>query len=100
MSKEAFYDEEIAPALLGLVEQCKSRGISLIAMCEFGPNETGTTRSIENGAGIEIVMSDLAMRARGNADVLIMALRKHGEKYGHNSVLLNSPVLERKNAGT
>ena len=88
MSKEAFYDAEIAPALLDLAKKCEDKGLSLVAMCEFEPNETGTTFSIRTEAGIEIMMSIMAMRARGNVDALLMALRQYGEEHGHQSLVL------------
>ncbi len=88
MNKEAFYDDKIAPVLLELVKQCEAEGLSLVAMCEFAPNETGTTCSVRKGAGIEIVMANMAMRSLGNVDLLLMSLCHYGDKHGHNSVML------------
>ncbi len=88
MTKEEFYDAEIAPMLLDLIKKCKAEGLSLVAMCEFGPNEMGTTLSIRDGAGIEIVMARMGIQARGNADALLMGLKQHAEKHGHQSAMI------------
>ena len=85
---EEFYDEEIAPALMRLAKSCEEHGLSLIAMVEFGPNETGSTFSVRENAGIEIQVARMAMRSQGNADMLIMGLRDYGSKHGHNSFML------------
>ena len=88
MMKEEFYDREIAPVLAQLAKKCEAEGLSFVAMCEFGPNETGSTFSIRKDVGVELTMARLAMTALGNADRLIGTLRRYSEEYGHNSVML------------
>ena len=35
MSKEAYYDEHIAPKLLALAKECEDNGLSLLVVCEW-----------------------------------------------------------------
>ena len=92
---EAFYDREVAPVLLELARKCEAEGLSLVASCEFGPNETGMTLTVREGAGIELLLASFAIQAAGNADVLIGKMAEHGRDHGHNSVyltMLGSPA--------
>jgi hypothetical protein len=93
--REVFYDREIAPALLDLARKCESNGLSLVAMTEWWPGETGLTATVREGAGIKLRMTQWAAAVNGNVDALIMQLQKHGREHGHNSLFLS--VLERRN---
>ena len=87
--RESFYDSEIAPALLELAEKCKGNGLSLVAMVEWDPGETGRTAAFAGNAGFGIRMVETAMRCGNNVDSFIMALMKHGTEHGHSSACLN-----------
>jgi hypothetical protein len=87
--REAFYDREIAPVLLELGRKCQDNGLSLVAVVEWAPGDTGRTANICEGAGIGLRMTHMAAQAAGNADALIMALMKHGREHGHNSMCLH-----------
>ena len=39
---EKWYDEEVAPVLLDLSRKCEARGISMIAVVEYEPRQTGS----------------------------------------------------------
>jgi hypothetical protein len=86
--REDFYDREIAPVLLELAKKCEDRGLSFIAMAEWEPGETGRTMSVREGASINLRMALWAMQAQGNADSLILAMKRHGQDHGHNSMCL------------
>jgi hypothetical protein len=86
--REKFYDEHIAPELLRLGKLCQDNGLSLIAMVEWEPGETGRTTCLAKGSGIAIRMADAAMQAHGNVDSLYFALAKHARDVGHNSIVL------------
>jgi hypothetical protein len=90
--REQFYDSEIAPALLELARKCQNNGLSIAAMVEWEPGETGKTAALAQGSGVGIRMAETAMQAHGNVDVLIFALMKYGREHGHNSICLK--VLE------
>jgi hypothetical protein len=86
--REAFYDREIAPILLELAKKCEDNGLSLVAMAEWEPGETGRTAALAAGSGVDIRMVEMAMRSHGNADSLIFALIKYGKEHGHSSICL------------
>lgn len=87
--REAFYDAEIAPALLGLAKQCEHAGLSIVATVEWEPGEGGTTVSLRADRSISIEMAMVCARARSNADTMIMHLINRATKDGHNSMCLH-----------
>lgn len=87
--RETFYDREIAPVLLQLARKCQDNGLSIVAMVEWEPGETGRTAALAADSGFGIRMAETAMRSVGNVDNLIMALMKYGEEHGRSSVFLN-----------
>src|SRR4051812_6344879 len=86
--RESFYDREIAPVLLELAGKCQDNGLSIAAMVEWEPGETGRTAALAAGSGIGIRVAEMAMRTRGNVDSLIFALMKYGKEHGHSSICL------------
>lgn len=46
MSKENYYDEQIAPKLKELEKDCEINGISLLAVCEWGTWRNGLNANI------------------------------------------------------
>ena len=91
--REDFYDREVAPVLLDLAKKCQDNGLSIAAMVEWDPGETGNTAAIAAKAGFGIRMAEAAMQARGNVDSLIFAIQKYTKEHGHNSICLK--MLER-----
>lgn len=87
--REAFYDREIAPVLMELAGKCQDNGLSIVAMVEWEPGETGRTVALAGDSGFGIRMADAAMRAHGNVDSLIFALMKFGTENGHGSACLH-----------
>lgn len=92
--REQFYDTEIAPVLLEIARKCQDNGISLVAMAEWHPGETGRTATLTQGAGFGIRLAHTAMQARGNVDSLIFAMQRYGKEHGHTSICLS--MLERQ----
>ena len=88
MDKEKFYDEEIAPVLLGLAEKCGEKGLSFVAACEYAPEEVGHTFSIAKDASFDVHLANAAVKAAGNVDVLYFAIKRYADKYGHSSAIL------------
>ena len=86
--KERYYDEHIAPKLQALALDCQSRGLSLLALCEFEPGKSGQTRAYQDDASFSMKLADVAARAQGNVDSLLIALLSHARQHGHNSLLL------------
>ena len=86
--REAFYDREIAPALLDLGRHCMEHGLNFLAVVEWSPGEQGRTGFIGPDAGLGICLAEVAARANGNVDSLIIAIMKHATKHGHSSLCL------------
>lgn len=87
--REQFYDQEIAPVLMSLAGKCQDNGLSITAMVEWEPGETGRTAALTANAGFGIRMAETAMRSHGNVDSLILALMKYGTEHGHSSASLH-----------
>jgi hypothetical protein len=85
---EAFYDREIAPALMRLAGTCEANGMSFLAKVEWAPDEGGSTMSVREDVSVALRMVWWAMQAQGNADQLIWAMQRHGREHGHNSICL------------
>lgn len=74
---EAFYDAEIAPALLAVVERCKELGFAFVAHVEWWPGETGITQHVPDEAGAQMHMTQIAAHSHGNFDKMaINVMRK------------------------
>lgn len=67
---ERAYDDEIAPALLKVVERCKELGIHMVAHVEWWPGETGITQHVPAGASVQLRMTQMSAHAHGNFDAL------------------------------
>lgn len=86
--REAFYDEEIAPALAELCRRCAEWGISILTLAEWAPNAMGRTAMLLEGHGEGIALANLAASANGNGDALVRSLMEAAEQNGHSSIYL------------
>lgn len=86
--REAFYDQEIAPALISISKRCAEHGLSFLALAEWAPGAFGRTVHLVPGHGETIPLTNKAATANGNTDALIHALAKDGMKEGHSSIYL------------
>lgn len=92
--KERIYDEQIAPELLKLCQQCQGLGMSFVACVEFDPPNRGYGRTEfqmpdqkgKLSAAMRLV--HWAARCEGNIDRLFMACDRHGRQHGHSSMYL------------
>lgn len=94
--REAFYDKEIAPALFALARKCEDFDMSMVATVEWYPGETGRTATVRENASIVMQMARMGAEALGNADALILGLKRYGEKHGHNSAYLHMMAGDHK----
>lgn len=78
---EQFYDEEIAPKLLALASQCRERGMSLIAVVEYGPHDRGATYSVLREGGVEMNMIEMCSRSVPNIDAYIINVMRYATQY-------------------
>ncbi len=85
---EEYYDEEIAPALRDVASKCEAWGMSIVAMVEWEPGETGSTRALAAGRGFGMELVQAAVSAQGNVDALVFAIMRHAREHGHASIIL------------
>ncbi len=86
--REAFYDREIAPALLDLGRRCQSAGLSLLAAVEWDWGECGSTVVFQERTGPQLTHARAAITGGLNADALIGALIDYARQHGHSSIFL------------
>jgi len=89
LSAEQYYDEQIAPKLIALAEECKEHGLSFLAACEWAPGEYGSTRKLQEGSSFAMRLVEAAVNAQGNIDSLMIAVERHALKHGHSSIYLS-----------
>lgn len=88
MTKEEFYDAEIAPALFTLMKKAAEKGLSFVSVVEWEPGEFGRTAHLQTPHGLGIEMANVAAQANGNADTLIGYMVRHAQARGHGSIYL------------
>lgn len=94
MTNEEFYDSTIAPDLLRLCKLCQERGMAFVACVEYdAPNHgIGKTEFQPPDEKDKLSASQRlvhwAARSKGNVDVLIRAIDRHGKEHGHSSIYL------------
>jgi hypothetical protein len=98
--REDLYDREIAPALMALAKTCQDNGLSIAAIVEWEPGETGRTAALAANSGFGIRMAETAMRCSNNVDELIFALMKHAREHGHSSACLHQLGVPTTPKGT
>lgn len=86
--REAFYDANISPVLLELMESCRREGLSMVAFVEWAPGAGGRSVCLQPGSSIGVRLVELARQANGNVDALILAIMRHATKHGHSSLCL------------
>lgn len=89
---EKWYDEEVAPVLLALSQQCESRGVSFIGVVEYEIGKRGRTATVADDAGLEMRMIDFCARAGTNVDAYFIALIRYCRERGiptDSSIVMN-----------
>jgi hypothetical protein len=83
-SREQFYDEHIAPALLELARKCEANGLSMLATVQFGPADTdrGDTVMLQPGASLSMVMVRHCMKTAPNIDGFMIGLTRYCNEKG------------------
>lgn len=91
---EKFYDENVAPVLLKLAQQCQKRGMSFLASVEYDPENGGRGRTDfqmpdqKDKLSAAQRMVHWAARCDGNIDSFFIACDRHGKEHGHSSIYL------------
>jgi hypothetical protein len=96
--KERYYEEVLKPKVVELAKACETEGLSFLALCEWEPGEYGRTCLLQPESSFALRLVDVAARATGNIDSLMLALKRHARENGHNSLYLStcgvSPIPE------
>ncbi|MES2973341.1 MAG: hypothetical protein V4757_07015 [Pseudomonadota bacterium] len=79
---EAFYDAEIAPALMALGAKLQERGMSFVATVEYDPGERGSTIALEEDAGLPMRILHIAANAGENFDALALGVIRYCKARG------------------
>lgn len=87
--REDFYDVDIAPALLVLGRKCQAAGLSLVAVVEWEPGQTGETTFLSGESSFAVRMVQAAVKAHGNVDSLMFAIMRYARDNGHSSAILH-----------
>ena len=64
---EAWYDAEIAPALLSLAQRCNERGMAFVAVVEYQPGDRAGTYMVGDDAGLAMHIVPGEARAVGES---------------------------------
>jgi len=85
---EKYYNDVVGPKLLELAKECEEHGLSILVVCEWGPNQHERTLGLQAGSGFGIRLANSAAQSNGNVDSLWVAIQRHARENGHNSVFL------------
>lgn len=97
---EAWYDEEVAPKLAELANQCGERKISFLSIVEYNPGDRARTQRLEPNAGLEMIMCALCAISVPNIDRYLLNLIRYCNEKNidlSESIFLNkyaSPIKE------
>ena len=94
--REAFYDAEVAPALLDLAKRCQDAGMGFLALVDYsGIGNIGRTAALPAGApavlryAYAIAQADAGQGAV-NIDAFMFAIMREASERGHSSAVLHS----------
>lgn len=96
MSKEEFYDTEIAPKLLELAKLCKEKEIPFFARVEYNSEagEGATTAFTTKDDSLGQKMLNWVGQAKNNFDLFMMAVLREVKGKPHNSIYLT--ILQKE----
>lgn len=88
---EEFYDNEIAPVLLKLMERCSERRMSFVAQVEYQHGDYGLTAKLSDDHSLAMAMLYLCAKSKNNIDSYIINLLRHLQKeniqFDHSIIL-------------
>jgi len=79
---EAWYDAEIAPALVALAKRCNERGMSFIASVEYLAGERAGTYFLTADAGLTMRMQHICAMTAPNIDGYMINLARYCKARG------------------
>ncbi len=91
-SREAWYDEKIAPELARLAEACAERGMSFLSVVEYEPDNFARTQLLEN-PGRSMAMMAMLATAVPNVDRFLIDFMRYCKE--RNIDYSNSLFLSR-----
>jgi hypothetical protein len=97
---EQIYDKQISPLLEKIYGICKDNNISFNALFQYGPKNEDHCSVIFNNENqpesTKMFISRAAIQSQANIDALFIAIKKHSNVVGHNSIVLS--MMEKENA--
>jgi hypothetical protein len=75
--REAWFDAEIAPALMALANRCLENGMAMVSTVEYAPDKRSSTYAMPSGAGLAMHMLRMCSAAGRNIDGYIIGLAKY-----------------------
>jgi hypothetical protein len=97
VTNEETYDKVIAPLLLEAVGECRSAGLPMLAVVQYGPESFGETYWFGESPELTMQMLRLCLAANGNLDRFIVGLAKYCHQ--HNISTDASMVLRKVLSG-
>lgn len=88
--KEAFVTDRLMPQIMRIVRDCADNGISLLAVCEWAPETSVRTLTLQPETGLGLRLADAAVRSNGSVDSVINAIKHYATRHGHDSNLLET----------
>jgi hypothetical protein len=82
MENEAWLDAELGPKLRELAKLCGERGMSFVAVVEYGPGERSRTTRLAPDAGLAMRMLTLCAAAGENVDGYMINLIRYCREKG------------------
>lgn len=80
MTNEEWYDKEAAPKLSAIFDEAEARGMSGVAVIEYGPGHRGRMHRMGPHAGLAMYMLAMCAAAGENIDGYVINLARHCRK--------------------
>lgn len=83
MSNEQFYDDEIAPALAEIAKKCLEKGLSMVAVVQYGEQaeQRGATYVTGGNSSLPMIMLRYCDQTAPNIDCYMIGMMKYCAKH-------------------
>lgn len=88
MATDQFYKAHVEPHLRSVEALCEEKGCSFVGMVELRPSKVKTVYTLSENLGPAALLTNMAVKARGNIDALMKEVCDYAIKNGHNSDVL------------
>ena len=98
ISKEQYYDNEIAPVLKRLADSCAAHDISFVAAVDLD-DMVAETSILVMGYSFAINMVAFAIQAKGNVDAMVMSCYRWAKLQGNIETSIILHRIHKDSAG-